>query len=129
MDATDVWKNIKSEIKRSKSTQKILAEKTGISLGNLQQQIHHKRIPDAIEIFIIAKALHTSVEHLISGEETNNEFKLLAGFRQLDERDQLDVIGNVKMKLENSKEDKPGGKSADKQSEAGKGRSVQGKGA
>jgi transcriptional regulator with XRE-family HTH domain len=129
MDATDIWKNIKTEIKRAKSTQKKLAEKTGISLGNIQQQIHHNRIPDAIEIFIIAKALHTSVEHLVNGEETGNELKLLDGFRQLDERDQLDVMGNIEMKLERTKGVKSGDKSADKQSESRKGRRAQGKGA
>jgi transcriptional regulator with XRE-family HTH domain len=90
-------------------------------------------IPAADTALKIAEFLGVSIKWLITGEEepglSRVEKDLLASFNQLDERDQLDVIGNIKMKLENSKEDKPGGKSADKQSEAGKGRRVQGKGA
>jgi transcriptional regulator with XRE-family HTH domain len=115
MDAANIWKNVKSEIKRTKTTQKTLADKIGISLGNLQQQIHHKRIPDAIEIFYIAKALHTSVEHLINGEEIDAEFRVLEGFRQLSSDDKDEIIEIIKIKNVKKTD-----KSTDKQSKGGK---------
>jgi transcriptional regulator with XRE-family HTH domain len=90
-------------------------------------------IPGADTALKIAEFLGVSVKWLITGEEepglSNVEQDLLAGFRQLDERDQLDVIGNIKMKLENIKESKSGSQSVDKQTESGKGRHVREKGA
>jgi transcriptional regulator with XRE-family HTH domain len=81
----------------------------------------------------IAEFLGVSVKWLITGEEepglSHIEQDLLAGFRQLDERDQSDVLGNIKMKLEKAKGIKHGTKPVDKQAKAGEGHRVRGKGA
>jgi transcriptional regulator with XRE-family HTH domain len=90
-------------------------------------------IPAADTALKIAEFLGVSVRWLITGEEepgiSRIEQNLLVSFRQLDERDQSDVLGNIKMKLENAKEDKSGSKPADKQAKGGGSRRTQGKGA
>ncbi|MDR2717697.1 MAG: helix-turn-helix domain-containing protein [Treponema sp.] len=66
-----------------------------------------KSIPAADTAIKIADYLRVSVKWLITGEDeisfTQNERILLDGFRQLDSRDQGDVLGIVEMKLENAK--------------------------
>ncbi|MCL2210219.1 MAG: hypothetical protein FWC03_11750 [Treponema sp.] len=70
MEAKAIWKNVRAEIKRNKTTQKkLVTHLEGISYENLQQQIHHDRLPDAVEIFQIARALNTTVEFLITGKD------------------------------------------------------------
>jgi transcriptional regulator with XRE-family HTH domain len=90
-------------------------------------------IPAADTALKIAEFLGVSVKWLITGEEepglSHVEQDLLASFRQLDERDRLDVLGNIKMKLEKAIEVKSGNKPADKQSKEGKVHRAQGKGA
>ena len=54
-------------------TQKELAAKTGLSIGTIRNQICREVIPDAISAVKIARTLKTSVEYLVTGEDTHTE--------------------------------------------------------
>lgn len=63
------WKNIKVLLKNNNLTQKKLAEFCEISFGTLQGWIAKSIVPDVFSAVKIAKALNTSVEYLVTGEE------------------------------------------------------------
>jgi hypothetical protein len=97
VDGETIWGNVKTAIKREKTTQKRLVVQIGESLGNFQQQIHHNRVPDAVEIYNIAKALHTTVEYLVTGNDgPDDEHSLLQAFRHLNETGKDAAIGAVR---------------------------------
>jgi len=108
MTAELIWKNVKAKIKSEKTTQKELASKIdGLTYDNLYQQIHYNRLPDAIELYQIAKSLKTTVEALITGKDgpelSNSEQELIKDFRKLDARDQADILDNIQGKIERAK--------------------------
>ena len=65
------WNNVKELLDILNLTQKELSAKTGINLGTLKNQICREVIPDAVEAVAIAKALNTTVEYLVTGENNN----------------------------------------------------------
>ena len=65
------WNNVKELLDIQNLTQKELSAKTGINLGTLKNQICREVIPDAVEAVAIAKALNTTVEYLVTGENNN----------------------------------------------------------
>jgi DNA-binding ferritin-like protein (Dps family) len=92
--------------------------------------------PSLIKIYEIAKLVDTTVEYLVTGDDSSDrtqnkfELELLLGFRQLrEQKDRDEVIGFINLKLKTIQEVKPGAKPTDKQSKAGKGHRAQGKGA
>lgn len=69
-NAEHFWERVKELIKRNSTTQEWLASQCDVSLGMVKSWIFNKRLPDAAQAVRIAKALQTSVEYLVSGEET-----------------------------------------------------------
>lgn len=65
------WDNVKSELKVNSLTLKDLSLKTELNYRTLQNQISRNIVPDAIQSVIIAKALNTTVEYLVTGEDSN----------------------------------------------------------
>ena len=70
-NAEPFWERVKELIKRNSTTQEWLASQCDVSLGMVKSWIFNKRLPDAAQAVRIAKALQTSVEYLVTGEETN----------------------------------------------------------
>lgn len=70
-DATTFWKNVKSLLAKRNMSQNDLCKITGKGLGSFQQQVHNNRFPTVDEAIEIAKALNTTVEYLVTGE--NNQ--------------------------------------------------------
>lgn len=70
-NAERFWERVKELIKRNSTTQEWLASQCDVSLGMVKSWIFNKRLPDAAQAVRIAKALQTSVEHLVTGEDTN----------------------------------------------------------
>jgi transcriptional regulator with XRE-family HTH domain len=132
-DGKSLSARIKAELKRQNKKPGELYRFADITSQAPINWRNKNSIPAADTALKIAEFLDVSVKWLITGEEepglSRVEQDLLASFRQLDERDQSDVLGNIKMKLENAKEDKSIDKSADKQSKGGKDHPVRGKGA
>lgn len=89
-----------------------LSRVTGISTNAISQYATGKRVPDTSSIYAISLALQTTVEWLLTGKdnttsesvvaEDSTESALLLLFRQLDERDQRDVLGIVGLKAHGS---------------------------
>lgn len=71
------WTNVKELLDIKNLTQKELSAITGINLGTIKNQICREVIPDAESAVKIAKALNTTVEFLVTGEEENSAQKEL----------------------------------------------------
>ena len=73
MNGEDFWRRVKDLIKSQNTTQEWVANSANVSFSNLKQQIFHNRIPVADEAVRIAKALNTSVEYLVTGEQVKQD--------------------------------------------------------
>ena len=73
MDYTDFWKRTNSLIKLLNKTQRSLALECGFTERRIETLSSNNRSPDIIEVVKIAKALNTTVEYLVTGE--NNTVK------------------------------------------------------
>ena len=69
MDNKQFWDRVKSLMKTLGFTQDSLAELCGISVNTLIGWISKGRLPDAEYATLISKALNTTVEYLVTGEE------------------------------------------------------------
>ena len=65
------WDSVKTCAKEKALSIKILAEMTGINYRTLQNQMSRDISPDVYTSVKIAQALGTSVEYLVTGEESN----------------------------------------------------------
>ena len=72
------WTNTNNLIKSQKITQETLCKETGLSLNTLRGWISKNVLPRADEAVRIAKALNTSVEYLVTGEESDSATKELS---------------------------------------------------
>jgi hypothetical protein len=68
MDGTFFWDQVKAEIRLQNTTQEWLAQKIDMPLGTFKQQIHYKRLPDAVQAVRLAAALGSTVEYLVTGK-------------------------------------------------------------
>lgn len=64
---------LKKELDSRQLTQKWLSEKTGISVNTIRGWFSKNLSPDVFNAFKIAKALNTSVEYLVTGEQSSEE--------------------------------------------------------
>jgi transcriptional regulator with XRE-family HTH domain len=69
-NAEPFWERVKKLIKENSTTQEWLASQCDVSLGMVKSWIFNKRLPDAAQAARIASALDTSVEYLVTGEDT-----------------------------------------------------------
>jgi bacteriophage CI repressor helix-turn-helix domain len=69
MTAEDFWNRVKAKIKSQNTKQETLAISCGISYRTFQTWINRKTYPDALQTYLIAQALNTTVEYLVTGEE------------------------------------------------------------
>ena len=73
MEAVEIWSRINALIKARNTTQNSLSVDCGFNSRRIQNLSGANRLPDAIEITKIAKALDTTVEFLVTGESLNKE--------------------------------------------------------
>ena len=71
----DFWIRVKDLLKKQNITQLELEKRINLSECTIKQQVFHHRIPDAIEAQNIAEELHTTVEYLITGKESDLKIK------------------------------------------------------
>ena len=71
MDANIFWNNVKKRIKELNTTQEWVCNQSKIVLGTMRQQITHNRFPPVDEALLIAQALNTTVEYLVTGEDSS----------------------------------------------------------
>lgn len=68
---------IKDELSYQGFTQKELAELTGISVNTIRGWFSKDLVPDVFNAVKVAKALNTTVEYLVTGENINTAEKEL----------------------------------------------------
>lgn len=71
------WQNVNNIIKQQNKTQKSVSLECGFSERRIQNLSSSGRLPDVEEAFKIAKALNTSIEYLVCGEESHPDVKEL----------------------------------------------------
>lgn len=74
LNAAEIGNRIKEKQKEKNYKQKDLIEKTGISKGAISNYCSGTRIPDTESILKLAYALETSIEWLLTGKATNENF-------------------------------------------------------
>lgn len=65
------WDNVKTILSQNKILQKDFADKLGYNLSTLKNQMARNISPSVDEAVKIAQALGTTVEFLVTGEESN----------------------------------------------------------
>lgn len=71
MDAVSFWNRVKQLIKSNNTTQRGLSETIGLGARALEIKIGRKSAPDVFEAYKIAQALNTTVEYLVTGEDSS----------------------------------------------------------
>lgn len=71
MNYTEFWLRTNTLIKLLNKTQRGLALECGFTERRIETLSSNSRSPDVIEAVKIAKALNTTVEYLVTGEEEN----------------------------------------------------------
>jgi len=71
MDGATFWRNVNKLIKSQNTTQEAIAKTCAINFGTFKNRSSKKIVPDAIEAYKIAQALNTTVEYLVTGEDTS----------------------------------------------------------
>lgn len=71
MDGTSFWRTVNKLIKSQNTTQEAIAKTCAINFGTFKNRSSKKIVPDAIEAYKIAQALNTTVEYLVTGEDTS----------------------------------------------------------
>ena len=64
----EIWERINSLIKEKNLTQSSLSAICGFNQRRIQNLSAANRLPDAVEIVAIAKALETTAEYLVTGQ-------------------------------------------------------------
>jgi len=102
----DIVTRIDDRLRERNLKRKALAEACGFNVSNVTRWDKQGYLPQSDTAYYIAQELGVSVEWLLTGKEreglTEEERRLLDGWRQLDDRDRQDVLGIVEMKLERS---------------------------
>lgn len=70
-DVDAFWNRLQSLIKHSSYTQKSLSETLGLNAHSLEVMKAKKNVPGTFLTYKIAKLLNTSVEYLVTGQESN----------------------------------------------------------
>ncbi len=67
------WERLNSLIKKMNTTQNAISVQCGFNPRRLQNLSAGNRLPDCFEAVAIAKALHTTVEYLVTGEQVKQD--------------------------------------------------------
>jgi transcriptional regulator with XRE-family HTH domain len=101
----DFWMRLKQGIKAQNTTQEWIAGKIGVPFGTFRKWLTRKTYPNVREGVELAKLLETSVEFLVTGTDTaglsEDERKLMNGFRRLNKNDQKKIILSIEAWLGN----------------------------
>ena len=93
LDSTAIGNRIKEKQKEHHYKQKEIVEKTGISKSAISNYISGNRVPDTETILKLSYILETSVEWLLTGKSTNENFtkeeqSIIAAYREADPAEQ-----------------------------------------
>lgn len=97
----DVANRIKLRMKELNLRQKDIVDKANISKAAMSNYLSASRLPDTETIYKLSIILNTSIEWLLVGKHTNenflseNEKEMLENFKLLPEREQIKFIGRL----------------------------------
>ena len=100
----DLWERIRTEVRLSNTTQAWVAKEAGIPFGTFQRWLSHKTMPNADQIVALAKALGTTAEFLVSGEQPHGySHRIETLIRDLatlpdDDIDEIEAVVAVKIR-------------------------------
>jgi len=104
----DFWNRLKEEIKERDLSQDWVARKLKVPIGTFKNWLLRQTYPDAKEAVEIARLLNTSVEYLVFGKDdtgfTDDERRLINGFRQLSKYDQSHIAAIIEVWIKKFKE-------------------------
>lgn len=78
----DFWKRVNLLIKSNGTKQQVVAESCNIPYQTLRGWVTRHCYPDALQTYKIAKLLNTSVEYLITGQESSPSAAELSNLKQ-----------------------------------------------
>jgi transcriptional regulator with XRE-family HTH domain len=101
-----IWERLDNEAKKSKKALNQAAQSTGISSGTISDW--RNSFPVVDKLASVAEFYDISLDFIVFGKQNKinlsaKEEDLIKCLRQLDSRDQDDVLGNVEMKLKKAK--------------------------
>lgn len=112
MSGFEFWKQIDLANAKVYGTAKSLADAAGWSYSKMKQQRSDSRIPKAEDVLTLAKALHTTVEYLLTGHapdvflpvtpEGMEDIVEALGCATLDERNMVRRLLNIREKGKSS---------------------------
>lgn len=70
-DTNSFWQRLNSLIKQKNTTQNAISVQCGFNPRRLQNLSAGSRLPDCREAVKIAQALNTTVEYLVTGQDSN----------------------------------------------------------
>lgn len=70
-NAENFWRTVRAISKTKNITQDLICQTCGISISTFRHWIGRNVYPDALQTYNIAKTLGTSVEYLVTGEESS----------------------------------------------------------
>ena len=73
---TSFWDRTNVLIKKLNKTQSSVSVECGFNPRRIQNLSGSNRLPDAAEAYKIAQVLHTTVEYLVSGNDTDSTKKI-----------------------------------------------------
>lgn len=93
LDSTAIGNRIKEKQEEHHYKQKEIVEKTGISKSAISNYISGNRVPDTETILKLSYILETSVEWLLTGKSTNENYtkeeqNIIAAYREADPAEQ-----------------------------------------
>ena len=74
--AVEFWKRTNKLIKDKNSKQENIAQECDIPYQTFRSWVTRQTFPDALQTYKIVQALHTTVEYLISGNDTDSTKKI-----------------------------------------------------
>ena len=74
--AVEFWKRTNKLIKDKNSKQENVAQECGIPYQTLRSWVTRQTFPDALQTYKIAQALNTTVEYLVTGEDSTHGEKI-----------------------------------------------------
>jgi len=109
ISAEEIWERIEATAKETGKSLNQASEGTNISSGTIFGW--KVSIPNVKSLAKICNFYGVSLDYMVFGKSheqaqlklTDQEYALLAGFRNLDNRDKEDILGNIDQKIENAK--------------------------
>ncbi len=109
LNSKEISERIKKILNENNMKQIELSKITGISKNAISNYLSGERIPDTQNIYLISKALNTTIENLLVGKEKNNlsieEQKIIEIYNKLTDKNKGKAEMFMEQRLEEQESD------------------------